>query len=51
MKDAWMETVKEVGVNGLGMTAGQPAKSAEERKLVAMERAFCESFLENLKKL
>ena len=31
--------------------AGQPAKSAEERKLIAMERAFCESFLEKLKKL
>ena len=31
--------------------AGQPAKSAEERKLIAMERAFCVSFLEKLKKL
>lgn len=30
---------------------GQPAKNAEERKLIAMERAFCESFLEKLKKL
>lgn len=31
--------------------AGQPAKTAEERKLIAMERAFYESFLDKLKKL
>lgn len=31
--------------------AGQPAGSAEDRKLIAMERAFYESFLEKLKKL
>lgn len=31
--------------------AGQPAKSAEERKLMAMERAFYQSFIDKLKKL